>query len=147
MRQKRRLYRDLENKRIAGVCSGVADYFGIEVWFMRILTVTSFFLLAAPFVFVTYIAAWFILDKKPKSETTVTDNTVSIHYGKGWKNDMSSPTNRVELKTKVWKAGEPPKQALSDIKDRFEKAELKLRNIETYVTSREFQLKREFSQL
>ncbi|MBO1255182.1 envelope stress response membrane protein PspC [Alteromonas sp. 5E99-2] len=147
MKSKRRLFRDTENKRIAGVCSGIADYFGIEVWFMRILTITCFFLLAAPFVFVTYVAAWVILDKKHKSEINNAENTVSIHDGKGWKNEASSPTGPVELKTKVWQAGEPPKQALSDIKDRFEQAELKLRNIETYVTSREFQLKREFNQL
>ncbi|MEN8770638.1 MAG: PspC domain-containing protein, partial [Glaciecola sp.] len=43
------LYRNPDDKRIAGVCSGIADYFGIENWLARVLTVTAFFLLAGPF--------------------------------------------------------------------------------------------------
>ena len=65
MRNGKQLYRDPSNKRIAGVCAGVADYFGLETWLVRILVVTGFFLLAGPFMLVAYIAAWFILDKKP----------------------------------------------------------------------------------
>ena len=65
MRNGKQLYRNPENARIAGVCSGVAEYFGLETWLVRILVVTGFFLLAGPFIFVAYIAAWFILDKKP----------------------------------------------------------------------------------
>ena len=64
MRNGKQLYRNPENARIAGVCSGVAEYFGLETWLVRILVVTGFFLLAGPFIFVAYIAAWFILDKK-----------------------------------------------------------------------------------
>ena len=62
---KKELYRDPDNGRIAGVCAGVAQYFGLETWLVRILTVTGFFLLAGPFMLVAYVAAWFILDKKP----------------------------------------------------------------------------------
>ena len=149
MRHRKPLYRNPENARIAGVCSGLAEHFGIEVWLVRIITVTSFFLLAPPFVFVSYIAGWFILDKKPKGLAMDTSSTVSLHSGKGWRNGTSSLDNDgpVALKTKVWQAGEPPKQAFHDIKERFQVAEQRLRNIETYVTSKEFQLKREISQL
>ena len=54
---------------------------------------------------------------------------------------------KVEVKTKVWQAGEPPKQAFHDIRNRFEKAEVRLRKMETYVTSREYQLNKEISRL
>ena len=46
MRQGKQLYRDTDNARIAGVCAGIAHYFGLETWLVRILTVTGFFLLA-----------------------------------------------------------------------------------------------------
>ena len=59
------LYRDPKNGKIAGVCAGIADYFNLETWLVRILTVTAFFLLAGPFILVTYVAAWFILDFVP----------------------------------------------------------------------------------
>lgn len=139
------LFRDTENGKVAGVCSGLAEYFGIETWLVRILTVTAFFLLAGTFVFVSYIAAWFILDKKPKGEVIDNTSTISIHSGKGWRN--RSVDIPVSLKTKVWQAGTPPKQVLNDLRDKFVQSELKLRDMEKYVTSREFQLKREFSRL
>ena len=51
------------------------------------------------------------------------------------------------MKTKVWQSGEPPKQAFHDIRNRFQKSEVRLRKMETYVTSREFELNREISRL
>ena len=45
MRSGNSLYRDTENGRIAGVCAGIAEYFKIETWLVRILTVTAFFLM------------------------------------------------------------------------------------------------------
>lgn len=148
MRNGKQLYRNPENARIAGVCSGVAEYFGLETWLVRILVVTGFFLLAGPFIFVAYIAAWFILDKKPVGLKNASTQPV-FSKGKGWTNpnggQVKSP--KVEVKTKVWQAGEPPKQAFHDIRNRFEKAEIRLRKMETYVTSREYQLNKEISRL
>ena len=134
MRNGKQLYRNPENARIAGVCSGVAEYFGLETWLVRI--------------FVAYIAAWFILDKKPAGLNEAPTPPV-FSRGKGWTNpnngQVKSP--KVEVKTKVWQAGEPPKQAFHDIRNRFEKAEERLRKMETYVTSREYQLNKEISRL
>ena len=148
MRNGKQLYRNPENARIAGVCSGIAEYFGLETWLVRILVVTGFFLLAGPFIFVAYIAAWFILDKKPVGLKNSPTPPV-FSRGKGWTNpngcQVKSP--KVEVKTKVWQAGEPPKQAFHDIRNRFEKAEVRLRKMETYVTSREYQLNKEISRL
>ncbi len=39
---KKRLFRDPENKLIAGVCSGLARYFGINVWIPRVLFLIPF---------------------------------------------------------------------------------------------------------
>lgn len=148
MRQNRHLYRDTEHGRIAGVCAGIAHYFGIETWLVRILTVTAFFLLAGPFMLIAYIACWFILDKKPKGADVQPSVATNIFQQgtKGWRN-RETGSNRVEVKTKVWQAGEPPKQAFHDISKRFAESEQRLRKMETYVTSREFQLNREISRL
>jgi phage shock protein C len=151
MNTRKDLYRDPEKGKIAGVCAGLAEYFGLELWLVRILVVTGFFLLAGPFVIVAYIAAWFILEKKPG---TTDKNCVFSHQkgsrvtaGKGWHNSSEQEEKKVEVKGKVWQAGEPPRQAFYDIKQRFERNETRLRNIETYVTSPEFQLNREINSL
>ncbi|WP_269517731.1 envelope stress response membrane protein PspC [Alteromonas sp. BMJM2] len=149
MRNGKQLYRNPEKGKIAGVCSGVAEYFGLETWLVRILVVTGFFLLAGPFIFVAYIAAWFILDKKPKHLDNARPNPQAFSRGKGWTNPNSGQVKeaKVEVKTKVWQAGEPPKQAFHDIRNRFEKTENRLRKMETYVTSKEYQLNKEISRL
>ena len=44
---RKKLYRDLENKRLGGVCAGLATYFGIDVVWLRmgfvVLTLLNFF--------------------------------------------------------------------------------------------------------
>jgi phage shock protein C len=126
----------------------------MEIWLVRILTLTGFFLLAPPFFFVGYIAAWFILEKKPHGLSTKPredEFTSGSHHhkakGKGWHNVSEQESEKVMVKSKVWQAGEPPKQAFIDIKQRFAKNETRLRKMETYVTSSEFQLNRELSKL
>lgn len=157
MRQRKELHRDPENGRIAGVCAGIADYFGLETWLVRILTVTGFFLLAGPFMLVAYVAAWFILDKKPGSAKSSTKSdfkgfTVDVNLGKGraskgWSNEDMEDSKKVEVKTQVWQAGEPPRQAFFDLKHKFKHIEGRLRSVEKYVTSSEFQLNREINKL
>ena len=150
------LYKIKDQGRVSGVCAGIAEYFGIEAWLVRILTVTAFLLLAPPFVFVGYIALWFILeDKKNIAEKAHHDaasfetkgfaNSASgqSYTGKGYQN--LDPSHKV--KSKVWQAGLPPRQAFSDIKQRYQSIESKLQNLETYVTSKEFELNREISRL
>ena len=133
MRQGKQLYRDTDNARIAGVCAGIAHYFGLETWLVRILTVTGFFLLAGPFVFVAYIAGWFILDKKPSEKTMKTGD--SIHQ------------DPLEVKFKVWQKGEPPRRALQDLKERLARVDGRLQEMERYVTSTEFTVSREINKL
>jgi phage shock protein PspC (stress-responsive transcriptional regulator) len=57
----------LERKRggdIAGVCSGLADYFNIDETFVKIF---FFILLFTPFPIVwTYIILWLFIPKEPK---------------------------------------------------------------------------------
>ena len=152
------LYRDPKNGRIAGVCAGVAEYFKIETWLVRILTVTAFFLMAGPFVLVTYVAAWFILDKKPADASLAEQGGVAfsgevkaVFQGWGKKTSASSTqsddASKVEVKSRVWQAGEPPRQAFYDIQQRFRTAENRLRKLEGYVTSKEYQINREISRL
>lgn len=152
MRDGKELHRDPDNGRIAGVCAGIAEYFGLETWLVRILVVTGFFLLAGPFMLVAYIAAWFILDKKPGSKEKIDPHkhpfSQKSKKGKGWHNVVEDSEEKpVEVKSKVWQAGEPPRQAFFDIKQKFLRNESRLRKVESYVTSSEYQLNREINKL
>lgn len=62
----KRLYRDVDNAVIAGVCSGIASFFKIDVVFIRALFVIIF--LFAGFGIPVYIIMWIIV---PKAKTTI----------------------------------------------------------------------------
>ena len=47
--QRRRLFRDPDNKIIAGVCSGLSQYFAVNIWIPRVLFLIPFFSLAFRF--------------------------------------------------------------------------------------------------
>jgi phage shock protein C len=66
MQVNRRLYRCRHDRRIAGVASGVAEYFGLDVSLVRILWFLSFFV--GGFGLLLYIGLWIIVPLEPFSE-------------------------------------------------------------------------------
>ena len=56
----KKLYRNTLDGKIAGVCSGIGDYFEIDPVIIRLLFLATFFLGAGPIV---YLIAWFIVPK------------------------------------------------------------------------------------
>jgi phage shock protein PspC (stress-responsive transcriptional regulator) len=61
------LQRDVEQKKIAGVCAGFADYFDVDVTLVR--AITAALILLGPAVVVLYAILWWALDEKPPAGT------------------------------------------------------------------------------
>ncbi|NMR25182.1 envelope stress response membrane protein PspC [Pseudoalteromonas sp. NEC-BIFX-2020_015] len=133
MSTKRELLRDPQRGKIAGVCAGLSDYFNMELWLVRIIFVSAVLLTGGPLFVVAYIAAWFILDKKDSSTQ--------------FKDHSSKHDDPLEVKFKVWQKGEPPRRALQDLKDRLNRVDIRLQDMERYVTSTEFTVSREINKL
>jgi len=140
------IYRIPSQGKIAGVCAGIADYFGWETWLVRILVVSGILLGMGWFV-VVYIAAWFIFDKKgSKSEKGINTFKDKIsETAESIKEDIKNES--IKVKSRIWQSGEPPKQAFHDIRRKFKSLEHELRKIEKYVTSPEFTVSREINKL
>lgn len=62
---ERKLYKDPNNKVVAGVCSGLGNYLGVDVTIMRVLFV-AMALLGGPGLLIYIILA--LIMKKPVSE-------------------------------------------------------------------------------
>ena len=62
---KRKFYRDVDNKYIGGVSSGLGHYFGIDALWIRLMWVALFFTLGTGILF--YILLWVLI---PEAETT-----------------------------------------------------------------------------
>ncbi len=61
----KKLFRSRNNKMLAGVCGGLAEYLGIDPTVIRILYVAvSFFSAAFPGIIV-YIILWVVMPEEP----------------------------------------------------------------------------------
>jgi phage shock protein C len=117
-----RFYRDPVNGKIGGVCAGLAEYFGFDLTLTRILAVISLFMF--PATFVAYIVLWILMPTKPRELYRDEDDRDF------WRGVRVSPA-----------------ATLSDVRHRFRQADARLQRMERYVTSRNFQLDREFEDL
>ncbi len=119
----RRLYRDTENGMLAGVCAGIADYFGFSLKALRWLTFLGCFI-TMPAILIAYVAAAFLLPIKP----------VNLYRNEG--------------EETFWRSvRRDPHYACSDIRHKFRDLDRRLQGMEHYVTSPRFDLDQEFRNL
>ncbi|ABM03413.1 phage shock protein C [Psychromonas ingrahamii 37] len=124
---KKRLHRDPKNAKLGGVCAGIAEYFEIEVWFVRLLVVSAFLFTAGFIVFLIYIVAYFTLDEMPEKQQ--------------W---QQNAYKKHKVKKKAWQTGDSAQQILEDISIELDKMQKNIEQMEDYVTSLEYKINREF---
>ncbi len=154
--KRKELFRNPSRGKIAGVCAGIADYFGWETWLVRILVVSGV-LFGMPFLIFGYVAGWFILDKQPGSQPAKggdkfhrnarQNSTARANQNDAPNGDYEQVNESIKVKARIWQSGEPPKQAFHDIRRKFRTLEKQLQGIEQYVTSAEFTVSREINKL
>ena len=108
---------------VAGVCAGLADYFGFNLKVTRILAVISL-LMAMPVTLVAYFGTVFLVPAAPD----------------GGREPDYDPEFRKAVRS-------APRQTLSDVKRRFQSLDSRMARLERYVTSPRFNLDQEFKKL
>jgi phage shock protein C len=63
----KRLYLSTTDKKIAGVCGGLAEYLDVDPTVVRLATVVVAIITAVGPLVIGYLIAWFIIPKKPAS--------------------------------------------------------------------------------
>ena len=120
---RRRFYRNRDRAMVAGVCAGLADYFGFNLKVTRILAVISLFM-ACPVTLIAYFGTVFLVPATPLGR--------------------DEPPYDPEFRKAVRSA---PRQTLSDVRRRFQSLDSRLARLERYVTSSRFNLDQEFRKL
>ena len=123
------LYRNPDKGYMGGVCAGLAEHFDIDAWVVR-LTVFAAFLFLNGFVFFAYIALWIIL--KP--------NSGEVQYEYDEKRHQYIPK-------KMFKYSDSANTHLKRARDRIRQASYRIEALERHVTSRKFDLDKEFSSM
>lgn len=122
--------REPSRGKIAGVCARIADRYGMEPWVVRLLAVTGLLFLPS-IVFPAYWILWFLMRRSPESERGRPQPRQPDH---------SSPAP--ELGPRL-----SPRNSLRNVQDSLAEAELKLRRMESHVTSGQFELQRELRKI
>lgn len=119
----RRLYRNPRRGWIAGVCAGIAEYFGVSAGLVRLLTVISLIAFTLP-TFAAYVIAALVLERRPENLQASREEEAF------WRS--------VRLE---------PSRTAHDLTRKFQDMERRLRAAEAKVTSSEFKLRRQFRDL
>lgn len=125
-----RLYRDVGRQRVAGVCAGIARYFGVEVWVVRVVAISGLILMPSVVAPAYVIAAW-ILPKAPNGEPEPDRKALDDH---------TSPVPELGMQLS-------PRRSLRSVQGALDQIELKLRRMESHVTSGQFELQRELKRI
>ena len=63
---RRRLVRPRAERKIAGVCAGLAEYFDLDITLVRVLWLVITIFSAVVFGIVAYIVAWIVMPEEPQ---------------------------------------------------------------------------------
>jgi phage shock protein C len=119
-----KFYRDKRNGKFMGVCSGIADYTGLDVTLVRIMFLGAVFMSGGS-VLPLYFIAGFVADDKPR-EMALDDREEQ----RFWQGVRQSPARTAR-----------------DIRSRLRDVDRRLADIENYVTTENRSLAREIEQL
>ena len=61
--EPKKLYRSRRERKIAGVCGGLAEYFGIDPTWVRLIFILFFF--AGGAAFMIYLILWMVIPLEP----------------------------------------------------------------------------------
>ena len=117
------LYRDKHNAKLLGVCSGIADYTGVNVLWVR-LGFIILLLTVAPILLPAYFVAGLMLNKKPAHLYVDQDEQ------RYWQRVRQSP-----------------KRTAREIRARFRDVDRRLADVETYYVTSNPRLSAEIERL
>jgi len=118
----RAFYRRADNAMLGGVCSGIANYFGLNLRVTRFLAVIAF-CVAMPMAVIAYLAIVFLVPAR----------AIGKNEHRGSKN---------------WRARRAtPEEMASEVQSRTRSLDRRLARLEKYITSRRYELDEEFRNL
>ena len=126
------LYRNTGNKKIAGVCAGLADHFDVAHWVVRLVFVAGFLFTGGLAVF-AYGVGWCLM--APNREEYFEE---AVEYDE----------HRKEYKPRsMFRYSENASSRIQAARERMQRSMGRIEDMESYVTSRQYQLNKEFSKL
>lgn len=119
-----KLYRNSEDGMVAGVCAGLADFFGFDVTLTRVVVAIGMLIFQT--LIIVYIILAIVVPKRPISSDR----------------DARPRNPYMEQRIKA-----EPHATLRSVRHRFKDLDHRLQRLEKHVTSKRYNLEREFEGL
>lgn len=141
------LYRNTRDGKIAGVCAGLADHWDIAHWVVRLAWVGAFLFTGGFLAVWVYLAAWVLMAPRPLRRSPggsyrefdeFEEADVEMEYDERYHDYR--PRN-------LFRYSDSSSVRLQRARERLDAALQRVEDMESYVTSRQFELNREFSRL
>ena len=140
------LFRNTRDGKVAGVCAGLADHWDVAHWVIRLLFVGAC-LFTGTLAIWAYIVAWVLMaprssrrteDGRPYRDSEYYEREVDMEY------DEKQHDYRPK---KVFRYSDSGSERLKRARERLDAALVRVEDMESYVTSRQYNLNKEFSKL
>ncbi|MCY3884891.1 MAG: PspC domain-containing protein [Gammaproteobacteria bacterium] len=142
-RRPKVLFRDPDNGPLFGVCTGIAQYLGVEAWIIRLICVVGVFCIGWV-VIPAYILAIFIMDRRPDGFED------PPQYNNRYRKSRKKRTYVRTKNEKVDEEFERPNSfnwRMNVVRREINKMDKKLQRMESYITSGRYELFKEFENL
>lgn len=141
------LYRNTQKGKIAGVAAGLADHWDIAHWVVRLMWVGAF-LFTGTLALWCYLGGWFLMS--PRTSRSASDEGGGYDQQEYFDEytEMEYDEYRHDYRPKkVFRYSDSSSERLKRARDRLDAALTRVEDMEGYVTSRQYNLNKEFSKL
>ncbi len=140
------LYRNSRQGKIAGVAAGLADYWDIAPWVVRLMWIVVF-LFTGTLALWMYLGGWLLMARRPSRMDAEGRPSDELEYEEV-PVDMEYDERHQDYRPrKVFRYSESTSVRLRRARERLDAALRRVENMESYVTSRQYELNKEFSRL
>jgi phage shock protein C len=138
------IYRNTHEGKVAGVAAGLADYWDIAPWVVRLVWVGTF-LFTGTLAIWLYLGAWLVMAPRPSRRNA--DGSEEQEYT-NVEVDMEYDERHHDYRPrKVFRYSDSSSVRLQRARERLDTALRRVESVESYVTSRQYELNKEFSKL
>lgn len=140
------LYRNTREGKIAGVAAGLADHWDIAPWVVRLMWVGAF-LFTGTLALWAYIGAWILMAPRPTRRTSDGSYCAEAEYEEVEVEMEYDEKHHDYRPRKVFRYSDSTGVRMQRARERLDAALRRVEGMESYVTSRQYELNKEFSRL
>lgn len=141
------LYRNTREGKVAGVCAGLADHWDVAHWVIRLIFIGACLFTGMLAIWV-YIGAWLLIAPRSSRRNDRGDRVDDYDTYSDEDVEMEYDERRHDYRPKkVFRYSDSGSVRLKRAKERLDAALRRAEDMESYVTSRQYNLNNEFSKL